>query len=806
MTGFDLPGNDRLPQCVISGVKELTGHRALTRRGWILWGVLSCAACWIAGFAHPARAQDAIANPPIRTPLPAKAAASLPIIDVTVDLNADQGPLETWRHTIGHGGINSTPLPDRVVDGLAKARPRLIRVFIQEFFNIYPERDRFDWTRLDPYMDALAGTGAQVVAAITIKPRPLYPALDQTVWRPNDVVEWQRVIAALVKRYSVDKKIVTYWEIGNETDIGENGGCPYLIKDAAEYAQYYKLTIEPIRATFPEAKVGGTGVAGAGSDYLPKFIDQCRREQIRLDFVSWHLYSDDSASHANLVNKYRKLLDAFGDNRPEMMVTEWSKSFDKVSVEEMAFDPRRAAIVASCLLAYIDAKVDWTFYYHAWDQVCRLDEFKPFFQNPDIMYHHWNEVPHRFGLFGVNQEVRPQYFVYRMLACLGDRRIAAQSSDKDLRVLAAKDAADRPAVMIVNGGAQAGQDRIIALKFSGLTPGRRRLLVQRIDCDQAWSPRDLELRPRESRDMDVKDRFACHVYCPADSVSFVALEDPADELFVAKPFTQKDSFTTGVEGPNCDARGNVYAVNFARQQTIGRISPEGAGEVFLTLPGKSTGNGIVFDRAGFMYVADYVGHNIYRVDPKTRQITVFAHEDRMNQPNDLAIAPDGTLYASDPNWKNNTGQVWRIDTAGKITLAAPEMGTANGIEVSPDGKTLYVNESVQRNIWAFAIAADGSLTDKRLVKKFEDHGFDGMRSDADGNLYVTRHGKGTVVKLSPADGKVLQEIDVLGAMPTNICFGGPDGKTAYVTEVKNRRLVSFRVDRPGLAWQRWQRD
>jgi len=60
-----------------------------------------------------------------------------------------------------------------------------------------------------------------------------------------------------------------------------------------------------------------------------------------------------------------------------------------------------------------------------------------------------------------------------------------------------------------------------------------------------------------------------------------------------------------------------------------------------------------------------------------------------------------------------------------------------------------------------------------------------------------------VVKLSP-EGKVLQEIDVLGDAPSNLCFGGPDGRTVYVTEVKNRRLVQFRVDRPGLAWKRWQ--
>lgn len=279
---------------------------------------------------------------------------------------------------------------------------------------------------------------------------------------------------------------------------------------------------------------------------------------------------------------------------------------------------------------------------------------------------------------------------------------------------------------------------------------------------------------------------------------------PGEKLFVATPFTEAGSFTAGVEGPACDAVGNVYAVNFARQQTVGKVGPDGRAEVYVTLPGKSTGNGIVFDRAGQMYVADYVGHNVLRVDPTTREIAVFAHEDRMNQPNDLAIAPDGTLYASDPSWDKGTGQVWRVDTSGAVALVAPDMGTTNGIEVSPDGKTLYVNESVQRNVWAFPIAPDGSLGDKRLLKKFDDHGFDGMRCDVDGNLYITRHGKGTVVKLSP-EGKAIQEIDVLGPSPTNICFGGPDGRTAYVTEAEHKRLVQFRVDRPGLAWQRWQK-
>lgn len=292
--------------------------------------------------------------------------------------------------------------------------------------------------------------------------------------------------------------------------------------------------------------------------------------------------------------------------------------------------------------------------------------------------------------------------------------------------------------------------------------------------------------------------FATLALCAA---SFAA---DKDEPFVAKPLTGKNSFTAGIEGPCCGKDGTLYLVALKKASDIARVSPDGKAEVWVELDVKSSGNGIVFDKQGFMYVADYTGHNVLKIDTKTKKIEIFAHDATMNQPNDLAIAPDGTIYASDPNWEKGTGQLWKASTDGKLMKIASDMGTTNGVEVSPDGKTLYVNESVQRNVWAFPIKADGTLGEKKLLKKFTDHGFDGMRCDADGNLYVTRYGKGTVVKLSPA-GEILKEIDVLGKQPSNICFGGPDGRTAYVTEVEHKRVVQFRVDKPGLAWQRWQK-
>ncbi|WP_233516201.1 SMP-30/gluconolactonase/LRE family protein [Janthinobacterium sp. BJB426] len=287
------------------------------------------------------------------------------------------------------------------------------------------------------------------------------------------------------------------------------------------------------------------------------------------------------------------------------------------------------------------------------------------------------------------------------------------------------------------------------------------------------------------------------------SLSACASQPAHETLFLATTLTPAHSFTKGIEGPAVDADGNIYAVNFARQQTIGKVSPGGIGEVYLTLPGTSIANGIRFGSRGQMYLADYMEHTIYLVDPATRALTIHAREPRMTQPNDIAITADDVLYASDPNWKENTGRVWRIAKDGTVTLALDTMGTANGIEVSPDGNILYVNESVQRNIWMYDIAANGSLSGKRLLIKFDDFGMDGMRVDVDGNLYVTRYGKGSVVKLSP-QGRILREISVPGAKPSNITFGGPDGRTAYVTEVVQGRLLQFRVDRPGLEWQRAQ--
>lgn len=277
-----------------------------------------------------------------------------------------------------------------------------------------------------------------------------------------------------------------------------------------------------------------------------------------------------------------------------------------------------------------------------------------------------------------------------------------------------------------------------------------------------------------------------------------------EELFVSTEFTPVNGFTSGIEGPACDSDGNLYAVNFERQHTIGKVTSEGETSVFVELTDGSIGNGIRFNSEGYMFIADYTNHNVLKVDMDTLEISVHAHEPRMNQPNDLAIGANDILYASDPNWGASTGQLWRVDTDGKTTLLEADMGTTNGIEVSPDERVLYVNESSQRNIWKYDLSPNGEISNKQLLIQFPDFGMDGMRCDVEGNLYVTRHGKGTVAKLSP-NGEILLEVELAGKHCTNIAFGGHDGRTCYVTMADRGNVEVFRVDLPGRSWMLYQR-
>src|SRR5262245_748353 len=290
-------------------------------------------------------------------------------------------------------------------------------------------------------------------------------------------------------------------------------------------------------------------------------------------------------------------------------------------------------------------------------------------------------------------------------------------------------------------------------------------------------------------------------------VASTVIPATAEELFKSRRLTPPPSdYPDGIEGPAVDAGGTLYVVNFKKKGTIGKLAP-GAdrSELLATLPKGSTGNGIRFDRDGRMYVADYTGHNIFVLERGQTTPRVYLKA-AFNEPNDLAIAADGTLYASDPKIKREQkSRIWRItrqpDGTGKGEVMSSErqpMGFVNGIDLSPDGATLYVSESATNEIWAYRLQ-DAKLVQARLVKKFgvlSGADLDGLRTDVDGRLFVAWNGNGKVLVITP-DGGSVREVPVIGKGPSNLTFGGPDGKTVYVTQVDGGFVEAFRTDRPG---------
>lgn len=272
-------------------------------------------------------------------------------------------------------------------------------------------------------------------------------------------------------------------------------------------------------------------------------------------------------------------------------------------------------------------------------------------------------------------------------------------------------------------------------------------------------------------------------------------------LYVSKQISPGE-YTGGIEGPAVDANGRLYVVNLYKSGTIGRLLPGSAkSELFAELPAGSIGSGIRIDRDGRMYVADFKKHNIYKFDVGSAVPRLYVHSAQFNQPNDLAVHTDGTLYVTDPNFKRRNGQLWRItrDPTGagraELMMSGRALGVVNGIDLSPDQRTLYVSESNTREVWAYQLAG-AKLLAPRLVQKFDEFELDGLRTDIEGRLFVTRPGHGTVAVLS-ADGKFLRQVSLLGKEPSNLTFGGKDGKTVYITQVDGRFVESFQSDQPG---------
>lgn len=284
----------------------------------------------------------------------------------------------------------------------------------------------------------------------------------------------------------------------------------------------------------------------------------------------------------------------------------------------------------------------------------------------------------------------------------------------------------------------------------------------------------------------------------------VNIDDSSDDELtidtVSTIFLDGQQFTMGIEGPAVDQNLNLFAVNHSSEGTIGQVTSAGVTSTFLTLPSGSIGNGIRFFDTE-MYVADYAGHKVYKIQPDG-QWEVYAENTNMNQPNDLTIAQTGQIFCSDPNWNTGNGGIWTISPDDQqLVQIQSNLGLTNGIELSPNDDYLYVSESNKARILRYSInwnTAPVSLEDGMIFHSFADGDVDGIRCDQDGNLYVARITAQEVAILSP-EGDEFHTVKLIGQNPTNVAFGGTDGKTVYVTVKDTRNIEQFRTISPGRA-------
>ena len=445
--------------------------------------------------------------------------------EVSVQFDKTQGALCYRNHSFGIGGINSLPIPARVVDGVKKLKPKMIRIFLQEFFFIYPDHYVFDWTKMDAYIKAVHETGADIMAHITIKPKPLYPIIDENIWMPTDVEEWQDIIEAMVKRYSVENKYVTHWAIANEINIGEWGGCPYRFDSPVDYFEYYKMTATAIAKASPNVKIGGPAWAGAGDDveeYFEKFFELVKEEGLPLDFISYNAYYDSPEEHLDAAKKFRGIVDKY-DSKLGLYTTELNVRLVS-DVEETAYMGARAASLAATIMSFTNENIlTGTFQYHIVDQHCDIDDFKQFFEKYRYMSEHWNDYPHRLGLFDWDGKPRPQYFMYDLLYKMSGERLYVSTDDTDnLHIAASKTTDDAINVLICNFNPTKPTDLTTKIQLKGNPEGLYKLKTYRVDDEKRWDD-NLQLCPIESRTIYMGEDFKFYVYTPAYSVVLVQL-------------------------------------------------------------------------------------------------------------------------------------------------------------------------------------------------------------------------------------------------------------------------------------------
>src|SRR5512137_2259254 len=158
-------------------------------------------------------------------------------VRLRVDFSRPDGTWNMPALALGQGGLQGDPMIEPHIKELRQLRPRTIRLFLSEYYRIYPDHGTYDWTKLDRELRAVRATGARPTLALAMKPPVLYPQVDHFMVHPNNYDEWERLCGALARHCREQGFQVAAWEVCNEPDIGEMGGTPHYFRKAEDYNQ-----------------------------------------------------------------------------------------------------------------------------------------------------------------------------------------------------------------------------------------------------------------------------------------------------------------------------------------------------------------------------------------------------------------------------------------------------------------------------------------------------------------------------------------------------------------------------------------
>jgi hypothetical protein len=338
--------------------------------------------------------------------------------------------------SLGQGGLSPEPMWDNRIPEIRALKPALIRLFIQEYFNLMPELGKYNFAALDRSVETILKTGAKPLMCICFKPKALFPQIDQDVVEPNNWDEWKRLVFNLVKHYRDMGAGIRYWEISNEPDIGEDGGCPYRFQPE-RYVRYYRHTAEAILQADPNARVGGPALANVRSPILPKLLEECSRENVPIHFVSWHIYTSDPLKVRETIKYVKCLIEKCQMLKVETILDEWN-----MDLWNPPSDPRfQPCFIAETIWQMLDAGLDYSCYYHIRDYHVDYECFTKFMspRGAAFMVRWWNRMPQHCGLFDFQNKVRPAYFAFKLLSRMNGQRLMLTSSHNSIHGLAVHD-------------------------------------------------------------------------------------------------------------------------------------------------------------------------------------------------------------------------------------------------------------------------------------------------------------------------------------------------------------------------------